>query len=130
MEVYERNDLKEEAEAFFGNVEAVFVQEDVLDVHIFTVYKDGDGLVVGMANARKPSKVELPTFDEMVTDLDAMEDEQRVGSLKEALDLVCSGNKLNASEKYTALQGETDEETKLANMSKYQRKVYLREKAS
>lgn len=128
MQVYQRNDLKEEADAFFGNVEAVFVQEDVLDVHIFTVYTDGEGFVVAMGNCEKPSKTELPTFDEMVTDLDDVEDEQRAASLKDAIDTVCGGNRLNASEKYTALLAEAEETRKVANMSKYERKVYLREK--
>lgn len=130
LHVYERPDLKPLAENVYGQVEAVFAQEDTWDVHVFILFRDGDTLTVAMEDVRKDSKTTIPAAEDFEREIDGCaEDEKQADSLKEALELIVGGHRWTfQTPEYTKVLGEAEEAEKLSRMSKYARKKYLQER--
>jgi hypothetical protein len=132
MDVTDRTEaLRDDVDGYYGDVVGVFTQEDTWDVHVFAIYRDEEGLVVAMFDCRKEDRTTLPSDEELGDCIhDGLQDEQRVDSLKAALELVVGINSLESTnDEFTSLLGEAQEAKKLAGMSKYKRKKYLQAKA-
>lgn len=130
LHVYERPNLKRMVEYVYDNVEAVFVQEDTWDVHVFVLYRDVDTLTVSMENVRKETKTRMPSKEDFEREIDGCpEDENQYGSLAEALNGIVGGYSWTfQTQEYIDALSRVEEEEKLARMSKYARKKYLQER--
>ena len=107
MEVYEKPELLEEASFLYLKPVVVLAQPDVWVVHVYAIAMDGDDFLVEMFDASKPSKVTLPSDEELGDAMqDGADDTQTCHSLKSALALVLDGARFHGNPELTALAKE------------------------
>jgi hypothetical protein len=134
MDIIDRPELVEVAGATYGDVRAVFTQDDKWDTHIFVLYQDQGIWTVAMIDASKEEPGYQHDDDELEEAIDEempIEENQYDDSLEQAMnDIVQYGDLVTEDEELIEALGEAHEVERVARMSRYARKVWLRDRGT